>query len=206
MAFLIIKARLHDCTVKRCLTLTIMICAGTVPPQNYTPADAMRFFEDAGLTVAESFAHMLLNRSSETKPPGTNFYGFIGTGALQCCSHADLIKPSLVRTTKLSSMLINPYIKRLLEYQMHNICISSAWHLPTVGSGKQISLALFAQTAHSTWHGRVILLCASSVHLGPDSLMLKPASMFVCRPADFGWQHLHHSICWCTTSEWWGNL
>ncbi|KAK9809598.1 hypothetical protein WJX73_006376 [Symbiochloris irregularis] len=53
---------------------------GTDTPQNYTPADALQLFRDGGLTTAQQFGSQLLNRTSSNQPPGTNFYGFIGTG------------------------------------------------------------------------------------------------------------------------------
>ncbi|KAK9790512.1 hypothetical protein WJX73_002664 [Symbiochloris irregularis] len=53
---------------------------GTVAAQNYTPVDALQLFRDAGLTTAQQLGPLLLNRTSSNQPPGTSFYGFIGTG------------------------------------------------------------------------------------------------------------------------------
>ena len=78
-----------DSKTGRCLSgqvvTWVLVSAGAIPPRDYTPADALQLFQDAGLAVAQQLAPLLLNRttsSSSNTPPGTNFYGFIGTGNL----------------------------------------------------------------------------------------------------------------------------
>lgn len=63
------------CT-KDCLTFN----AGSV--QNYTAEDFEALFEDANLTLAQEIGPPLIgNLSAKTAFPGTNFYGFYGSGA-----------------------------------------------------------------------------------------------------------------------------
>lgn len=65
-----------------------MLCVGSVAPRDYTPADALQLFRDAKLTQAQLLGPLLLGKtSSNSTPPGTHFYGFIGTGAFcfPCC-------------------------------------------------------------------------------------------------------------------------
>lgn len=57
--------------------------AGSLPPRDYTPAEALELFADAGLAQAQVLGPLLLgNSSANTTPPDTHFYGFIGTGGL----------------------------------------------------------------------------------------------------------------------------
>lgn len=48
---------------------------------NYTPADSFEFYEDAGIPNAATLAPMFQgNLTPTTVSPGTNFYGFYGSG------------------------------------------------------------------------------------------------------------------------------
>ena len=56
--------------------------AGTAAARNYTPADEGQLFIDAGLPAAGQLASAIIgNFTGNNTLPGTNFYGFIGTGA-----------------------------------------------------------------------------------------------------------------------------
>lgn len=90
-----------------CVSILVSTCrkdhvllgrAGGVAARDYTPADALQLFQDAGLRQAQALGPLLLgNASANSTPPGTHFYGFIGTGGLPCLqrshecswSHAD---------------------------------------------------------------------------------------------------------------------
>lgn len=56
--------------------------AGSAAARNYTPADEGQLFIDAGLPEAGQLASAIIgNFTGNNTLPGTNFFGFIGTGA-----------------------------------------------------------------------------------------------------------------------------
>lgn len=73
---------------------------------NYTPADASEFYEDAGIPSAATLAPLFQgNMTPSNTSPGTNFYGFYGSGMqstarpkqnlFPCMSGALSLKPLL---------------------------------------------------------------------------------------------------------------
>ncbi|KAK9857252.1 hypothetical protein WJX84_008599 [Apatococcus fuscideae] len=57
---------------------TIIVHQGAM---NYTPADSSEFYEDAGIANAATLAPMFQgNMTPSNTSPGTNFYGFYGSG------------------------------------------------------------------------------------------------------------------------------
>ena len=75
---LLVSMKLSKESLKRILIWNV----GSV--ENYTAEDFATLFEDANLTLAQEIGPMLIgNLSVKTASPGTNFYGFYGSGRMQ---------------------------------------------------------------------------------------------------------------------------